>query len=1133
MSKTLQFRRGTTSELSVIAGAVGELFVDTSKNTVVVMDGSTSGGFALATESSLTSLQSSLQSNIDAKASTSSLATVATSGSYTDLTNKPTIPSIVGLATETYVNTQVANLIDSSPAALNTLKELATALGNDANFSTTITNQLASKQATLVSGTNVKTVGGASILGSGDIALFSGSYNDLTNKPTIPTVPTNVSAFTNDAGYLISTSAVTWYQLVDVPTFATVATSGSYTDLTNKPTIPTVPTNISAFTNDSGYITSASLTWTNVSGKPNFATVATSGSYNDLTNKPTIPTVPTNISAFTNDAGYETVSNVAQGLSTKQNVLISGNNIKTINGQSLLGSGDITISGGGSSFSGSYNDLTDKPVLFSGSYNDLTDKPTIPTTTSQLTNNSGFITNIKTINGQSLIGSGDLVFSGGGTIDLSTYATKTDLLILDSDDIDEGLTNQYFTKQKVANVLTGGTHSGITFAFDGTNINASVSGGGSSGSEVDNFKIKNVLTMQQKVTPLATVSSKSTIPPTTQYVQYVSNQSGSTNTNPIYSVLNFQYGYFYSGYADIYSPVAGNEKLKALFAVGNTVRLTKNGYWWDLRIDGIGNMSSTYLNPIYTAINTNSPWTTPNQYDTYYDWNQNISFSSDLPVAQKNVLNLSSTVPALVSGDKILINGSETGTPYQLTAAYKGTWDIGVTAPSSYIAVFGSYNNYPNTADLRKLLSVGNTVTISDNYWNQSGVYLVTAVGSDNVWGSAAGMSVTFQYVSGFDYPANVTSMGNLLNNYFGSISATITPNYTTEYFSRFTSLNNSTSYWSFDNYDFLNVGDVLTYIPATTSIQFKNNNGNNVKAITYNNSTGVISYDGIVQTLEYDSSNYNYWSIGVNADRKANNITAGHSYLIAIGKDARSYTGSVAIGANADVGNQSGVAIGKNASANDYAVGIGFGSNGWGSQSVAIGYNSYNGSSMSTAIGANSNASGQYSTSVGANTFAMDHQYAYAGHNYTQSQSSQIQYVATGFSNSSKRYIRRDYPWNTDSVSNSGAYDLRWVFGSVYQNAMGMCTATIMIKPSSDQHNDDVKVIEIKFIARTTSSWTWTIDIISTNVLYAGTGTLNANWNVGFELYNSRYLNFYIDSRPDTTAIGINAKVVVHSMMA
>lgn len=35
-----------------------------------------------------------------------------------------------------------------------------------------------------------------------DTPLFSGSYNDLTDKPTIPTVPTNVSAFFNDAGYL-------------------------------------------------------------------------------------------------------------------------------------------------------------------------------------------------------------------------------------------------------------------------------------------------------------------------------------------------------------------------------------------------------------------------------------------------------------------------------------------------------------------------------------------------------------------------------------------------------------------------------------------------------------------------------------------------------------------------------------------------------------------------------------------------------------------------------------------------------------------------------------------------------------------------------------------------------------------
>jgi len=42
-----------------------------------------------------------------------------------------------------------------------------------------------------------------------------------------------------------------------------------------------------------------------LSGKST-ATVATSGSYNDLLDTPTIPTVPENVSAFTNDAGYLT-----------------------------------------------------------------------------------------------------------------------------------------------------------------------------------------------------------------------------------------------------------------------------------------------------------------------------------------------------------------------------------------------------------------------------------------------------------------------------------------------------------------------------------------------------------------------------------------------------------------------------------------------------------------------------------------------------------------------------------------------------------------------------------------------------------------------------------------------------------
>ena len=49
------------------------------------------------------------------------------------------------LATQGYVTSQISNLIDNAPGALDTLNELAIALGNDANFSTTITNILSDK----------------------------------------------------------------------------------------------------------------------------------------------------------------------------------------------------------------------------------------------------------------------------------------------------------------------------------------------------------------------------------------------------------------------------------------------------------------------------------------------------------------------------------------------------------------------------------------------------------------------------------------------------------------------------------------------------------------------------------------------------------------------------------------------------------------------------------------------------------------------------------------------------------------------------------------------------------------------------------------------------------------------------
>ena len=64
-------------------------------------------------------------------------ATVATTQSASD--------NSTNVATTAYVTTALSNLVDSSPSALNTLNELAAALNDDASFSTTVNNSIATK----------------------------------------------------------------------------------------------------------------------------------------------------------------------------------------------------------------------------------------------------------------------------------------------------------------------------------------------------------------------------------------------------------------------------------------------------------------------------------------------------------------------------------------------------------------------------------------------------------------------------------------------------------------------------------------------------------------------------------------------------------------------------------------------------------------------------------------------------------------------------------------------------------------------------------------------------------------------------------------------------------------------------
>lgn len=107
-------------------------------------------------------------------------------------------------------------------------------------------------------------------------------------------VPEKTSDLINDSGFISSESDPTVPNHVKNITQNNINSwneksnfSGSYNDLSNKPDIPS---STSDLTNDSGFITNTVSNLTNYTKTSDLSDVATSGSYNDLSNKPTIPT---------------------------------------------------------------------------------------------------------------------------------------------------------------------------------------------------------------------------------------------------------------------------------------------------------------------------------------------------------------------------------------------------------------------------------------------------------------------------------------------------------------------------------------------------------------------------------------------------------------------------------------------------------------------------------------------------------------------------------------------------------------------------------------------------------------------------------------------------------------------------
>jgi len=76
MATQVQLRRGNTSQTNAFTGAVAEITIDTDKETIVVHDGSTAGGFPLARESALSTNLTFTQAAFNAANAAGSSATV-------------------------------------------------------------------------------------------------------------------------------------------------------------------------------------------------------------------------------------------------------------------------------------------------------------------------------------------------------------------------------------------------------------------------------------------------------------------------------------------------------------------------------------------------------------------------------------------------------------------------------------------------------------------------------------------------------------------------------------------------------------------------------------------------------------------------------------------------------------------------------------------------------------------------------------------------------------------------------------------------------------------------------------------------------------------------------------------------
>ena len=169
--------------------------------------------------------------NVTASSGTTTLNNLSVSGTAdftnTVLANVATPVANADAATKLYVDTAVSAVVDVAPAALDTLNELAAALGDDANFSTTVTNSIATKLP-LAGGTmsGAIAMGTSKVTGLGDPTglqdAATKTYVDTADALKLP-----LAGGTMSGAIAMGTSKITG---VGEPSAAQDVTSKSYVD---------------------------------------------------------------------------------------------------------------------------------------------------------------------------------------------------------------------------------------------------------------------------------------------------------------------------------------------------------------------------------------------------------------------------------------------------------------------------------------------------------------------------------------------------------------------------------------------------------------------------------------------------------------------------------------------------------------------------------------------------------------------------------------------------------------------------------------------------------------------------------------------------------------------------------------